>query len=301
MWTYQDSCHLRPENTSKSFSHSCSPGSIQYCNSSPNTSRQTYGFRCRIAATQFMSWTKDELRPVTLNRLTIAKGSETPRKTIFEIPAAYHRIVCQLIAEIQLGVRTDQHEARRRETYARKVLDAFGKELEGFTDFTKPAMEKFRSAVLTPILQRQLYGVPEAYTPSVHRAVMQNHSELTIKAATEFYLSDDPTDPENIPNYRRNLLYAQEARWHLGRVMQIHSDKAKVAVHVEYYNRFLEDHDRIMAGVKEGYEGYHESGSPYLTQAERSAIAREQLTLFFAEELAMQVRHALHTLDPLNY
>ena len=194
------------------------------------------------------------------------------------------------------AARTDQHEARRRETYARQVLDAFGKELEGFTNFTKAAMKRFRSAVLTPILQRQLYGVPEAYTPSVRRAVMRDHSELTIKAATELYLGDDPTDPENIPNYHQNLLYAQEARWHLGRVMQTHINDAEVHVHVEYYNRFLEDHDRIMVGVKDGHEGYHESGCPYLTQAERSAIAREQLSLSFREELAMQVRHALHTL-----
>ena len=246
-----------------------------------------------------MSWTQNELRPVTLKRLMIAEGSDTPRKTTFVIPAAYHRIVCQLVAEIQLATWTNQHEARRWGTYAKQVLDAFGKELEAFKNFTKTAMERFRLAVLTPILQRQLYGIPEAYTPSVHRAVMQNHSELTIKAATEFYLSDDPTDPENIPNYRRNLLYAQEARWHLGRVMQIHPEEAKVAVHVGYYNSFIEDHDRIMAGVKGGYEGYDESGCPYLTEAERSAIAREQLSLFFAEELAMQVRHALCTLHLL--
>ena len=81
--------------------------------------------------------------------------------------------------------------------------------------------------------------------------------------------------------------------------MQIHTKKAKVVVHIEYYNRFLEDHDCIMAGVKGGYEGYEKSRCPYLTEVKRSAIAREQLSLFFAEELAMQVRHALHMLHLL--
>jgi hypothetical protein len=295
MWIHLGSCHLNLENTCKSLDAAAIPGSGPNPYSSPNTTRRTYTFHCVIHAPEFMAWTMDELRPVTLDRLKKAKGNikATAHSTIFHIPAAYHQIVCQLVAEIDLGKRTSQHEVRRRETYAREVLDAFGRELEGFRSFSKPAMVGFRSAVLTPILQRQLSGVPDAYTPSVHRAIMGSRDKPTIEAATRFYLSDDPTDPENIPNYRRNLLSVQEARWHLGRVLGNAPPLAEDEVHVEYYNRFLEDHDSIMAAInKHGYEGYNEDGIPYLTQVERSAIERERLELFFVAELAAQVRHA---------
>ena len=237
---------------------------------------------------------QNETRLVTLERLKKARGNikATPHLTAFHIPAAYHWIVCQLVAELRLAKRTDQHEVRRWEVYARQVLDAFWRELEKFRGFTDKAMAGFCSAALTPILQRQLSAVPDAYTPSVHCAVKGHHTELTIQAATEFYLKEDPTDPENIPNYCRNLLYIHEACWHLGCVMETVPDEEDDEKHVEYYNWFLEDHDRIMLAVKEGYKGYSETGIPYLTQAERTAIEREELEAFFTSELAMPVRHA---------
>ena len=253
-----------------------------------------------IHATQFMAWTQNETWPVTLERLKKARGNTkaTPHHTTFHIPAAYHRIVCQLVAELRLAKRTDQHEVHRREVYARQVLDAFGGELERFRGFTNEAMAGFRSAILTPILQRQLCAVPDAYTPSIHRGVKGHHTELTIQAATEFYLKEDPTDPENIPNYHRNLLYIHEARWHLGCVMETVPDEGDDKKHIEYYNQFLEDHDRIMLAVKDGYKGYSETGIPYLTPAERTAIEREQLEDFFTSELAMPVRHAHPSYTP---
>jgi hypothetical protein len=122
---------------------------------------------------------------------------------------------------------------------------------------------------------------------------MGSHDKPTIEAATRFYLSNDPTNPENIPNYHRNLLSVQEACWHLVCVLGKVPVLAEDEVHVEYYNRFLEDHDSIMAVVnKHGYEGYDKDGIPYLTQVKRSAIEREELELFFRAELAAQVRHA---------
>ena len=241
-----------------------------------------------------MRWEKDELREVIA--MTLVKVKETAelvnRDTPYKLPAAYHRIVSQLGLEIQYGEMNNSHEARRRMAYAREVLDAFGRELEQLEVTTAPAMKAFRSAVLTPILQRQLWGVPDAYTPFVRSAIKgKKHAELTIKAATEFYLKRDPTDPSNIPIYRRNLLYIPEARWHLQRLM----GRPPIPQHRDQVE---DNHDLIMVALREGYKEFDKHGFPLLTQAEASAIVEEGLEEFFEVEIANLVKHII-PFDPL--
>ena len=248
-----------------------------------------------------MRWNKDELREVIVTTLVRRKGIKDPvsHEETYHIPAAYHRIVSQLGWEIDFGKGHDTHEGRRRLTYARGVLDAFGTELEQCKDTTKPAMIGFRSAVLTPILQRQLAGVPDAYTPFVRSAIKgKQYADVTIKAATEFYLTRDPTDPSNIPIYRRNLLYIPQARWHLGRLMEDTTVELSAKEVRQYYELILDNHDIIMLALREGYKGWDKRGYPLLTQAEEAAVVDEGLKVFFADELAELVRYIYSTAPP---
>jgi hypothetical protein len=242
-----------------------------------------YDFECQVHPTDFLIWVKDELRAVEMSVLKkIKKGTRT-YKMVLHIPAAYHRLVCQLVTEIKHGVENDSYECHRRMVYARKVLDAFGEELEPLKGLSKAEMVGFRSVVLTPILQRQLWGFHDAYTPFVRDAVRRKQAQLTIAAATEFYLKDDPTDPAYIPYYRRSLLSVPLARWHLGYIMENYSH--------QYYNRVQENHDRILATLRvHGFQAYDHMSIPLLAAIEVEAISDEGLTLYFKPELAKLVR-----------
>jgi hypothetical protein len=91
------------------------------------------------------------------------------------------------------------------------MLDLFGYELDRFHG----EAADFRSKVYTPVLQRQLKGVHDAYAPSIKRAIAQSDEDPTIAQVTRFYLGNDPLDPRCIPCYRRNIIYSREALWHL--------------------------------------------------------------------------------------
>ena len=158
-----------------------------------------------------------------------------------------------------------------------------------FKGRSQSEMVAFRSAVLTPILQRQLLGLDDAYTPVVHQAIMGDSEELTIEAVTRFYLKEDPTDPVFIPNYRRNLLYLPIARWHLGRMMGI-PPAVDSESNLRYYIQFINNHDRIVEALRAtGYAGYDENRFPLLMEAEVKAISKESLTVFFGAELGKYV------------
>jgi hypothetical protein len=252
---------------------------------------------------QFLSWEKDELRTITLEHSRRKKGKQRSTKGVsieFRIPAAYHRIVSQLVGEIVFATNNDIYEARRRQVYARQVLDFFGQELLRLKGYSPAAMVNFRSKVLTPILMRQLRGTDDAYAPFVHKAVQRKHQQLTIKAATEYYFGLDPVDPMWIPTYRRNLLYLPVARWYLGFLM--HNPKGKETA-PQYYKRILEDHDHILEALKvTGYRGNDKNRIPLLTKVEVLSVAEEGLSLFFKDELASLVRFiCFHTPLPLFY
>jgi hypothetical protein len=169
-------------------------------------------------------------------------------------------------------------------------------------------MVTFRSAVLTPILQRQRLGVDDAYMPSVLaavRALASNPRKPTpktepasIHAATGFYLSDDPIHPSHNVSYRRNLLYLPIARWHLGRVLGQPKDPGPES-EISYYNSFFEHHDNIMEVLRvEGHPGRNANGVPLLTRAEITAIILEGIEDFFQMEFDEQVTHTLPQSEP---
>ena len=249
-----------------------------------------YDFDCRLGAKQFLNWKRDELRTVTLEYTRKRKGGKKRNQIVhqkFSIPAAYHQLVYQLVSEIDLADDHDFHEARRRQVYARQILDLFGQELLGFRGYTPEAMVAFRSKILTPILVRQLWGIDDAFTPYVEAAIKGTQQDLTIEAVTTFYLKDDPADPSLIPTYRRNLLYVPMARWCLGRAMW-NPDSPKA---IDYYRRFLDDHDDIIDSLKQtGLQGEDENGFPLLTDVEAAAIGKEDLEIFFKKEMERLVR-----------
>jgi hypothetical protein len=242
-----------------------------------------------------MKWDEGECREV--------KVTKPPRKrgflreiTTYSIPAPYHRIVSQLACEEAHAEHHNSHESYRRQAYALRVLDEFAKELlEG-----DPPTASFRSRVLTPILQRQLMGVHDAYTPSVRRAIADGDGEPTITDATTCYLSLDPVDPTYIPYYRHHLLYLPEARWHLGVIM----DPSRIGNAV-YYNMVRANHDSIMQEPSIDAEDTGEPPStdkddtdeppstdaeeadepPPLTREEVRVVLQEDLAEFFQPEL----------------
>jgi hypothetical protein len=212
------------------------------------------------------------------------------------ILAPYDRIISQLLAEVRHAIGHDCHEARRRQQYAMKVLDAFGAEFKKaykHADF-RPA--EFRSKVLTPILQRQLAAIPDAYTPTVRAAIPSSPREsittssrdrLTIRDVTEFYLGLDPTDPKHIRSYRRNLLLIPEARWHLG-LMKLETPGSPEAI--ARYLKVRVNHDLISDGLmEEGHTGLDKYKVPLLTHAEIRCIIDEGLEGLFAQELTSVV------------
>ena len=197
-----------------------------------------------------------------------------------EIPAAYHRLACQLTAEIIHAKDHTGHEALCRCSYAMEVLDAFGAELSSVRIVTAD----FRSKVLTPILQRQLRGVPDYYTPGVSNAVASDGETVTICDATNFYLHDDPTHPRCIPSYRRNLIYIPETRWHLGYVL----GKIKLGSGPQY-DRIRTHQDDLMEALGEEESDDDDSDVPGFIGAEVTILVEEGLDDYFAQELVDSV------------
>lgn len=208
--------------------------------------------------------------------------SDDPEWTDREILAPYIRIICQLTAEYKHGKKNAAHEAVRRQTYAAMTLDAFGEE---FTTY-QGAADHFRSKVLTPIMQRHLHAIPDAYTPDVRAAVAPNtHGQPTIADATAFYLAFDPTDPAIIPNLRHNIIHIPEVRWHLGLVMGVHNLEDEEPYSLTKCNQ---------VALNRSLKNFKEDGVTNdilrLDSAEVYIVVREMLEKFFEPELAEPVR-----------
>ena len=157
------------------------------------------------------------------------------------IPAAYHRLVCQLTAEIAHAPKQSDHKAIRRCIYATEVLDAFAMELYSVHSPTPD----FWLKVLTPILQRQLRGLPDFYYPPIVTAIAPNKKTVTLSDATTWYLQEDPTLPEWILSYRWTLIYIPDMLWHLGVV----SGKIELGDKAAY-RRVRKHHDIVMTSIK---------------------------------------------------
>ena len=240
-----------------------------------------------------MNWGDTTIQTVELGRLRKVKDKQVSRVfyTPFKVPAVYHRLASQLVAEEAQGRRHNSHESRRRQMYARQVLDSFAEELlknAAEPPETQVPPASFRSHTLTAILQRQLRAVHDAYRPSVRGAMIKKgERSLTLSRVTEIYLHEDPTLAYLAPRYRRHLLYLPEPRWHLGIV--VNPDRLGDA---GFYNAVREHHDRIMMAVREekGRDIVRDSqGMPLLRRAEVVAIVREGLEEFFSQELSAVV------------
>ena len=244
-----------------------------------------------------MFWTPRELRPIEVGtKVTKQRNHKKFREVIYkthQIPAPYDRIVAQLITEDEHAKIDASHEALRRQTYAQRVLDEFWKEIRKYNG---PAIA-FCSKVLTPILMRQLFAVDENYTPSVRESINGGPGNPTIEQVTSFYLSEDPTDPDWIPSYRRNLVYLAEPRWHLGIVMGKYvCGDAKIYATLRAHQDVLDAHIREAAETKEemsedvdSTEGEEPVPVPPLNITEVQMIFHERLNEFFAPELMLVV------------
>lgn len=171
------------------------------------------------------------------------------------------------------------YEAQRRMSFAQIILTALKAELTTYFAHADADPAAFRSYVLTPLLQRQLWGVEENYEPMVRAAVSNGSGDPTIEQATDFYLGEDPCNPSWIQTYRRNLVYIPEARWHLGIVL------GTCAIGNAKAYRLVREHtDEIEPSPRT------EAGFPPFNAAEVSVIVLERLQSFFDPELARQVR-----------
>ena len=239
--------------------------------------RQKYFFQSVADPKTFLTWGQGEMRTV---KWGVNKNSGVVNRSM-DIPAAYYRVVCQLTAEIAHASNHSGHEALRRCSYAMEVLDAFGAELS----LIRSANADFRSKVLTPILQRHLRGVPDHYTPVVSLAFTSDEEAVTISDATNFYLKEDPTDPQWIPSYRRNLISIPEVRWHLSVVL----GKAKLGDGT-HYDKIRKQHDTLMKILSEQSTDDEDSDIVASFSTEEVAlIVEEELEDYFGEELADSV------------
>ena len=88
----------------------------------------------------------------------------------------------------------------------------------------------FHSRVLTPILQRQLGGVFDVYSPTVCTGINSTVAMLSIQDVIEFDLQVDPVDPVFIQSYHQNLLYLPEPCWQLELTMGVASSSDEAAI-----------------------------------------------------------------------
>jgi len=193
-----------------------------------------------------MKWTADELYEIQYGKKRKRRGKSTYCEEWYPrlVPVPYAQLVQQFLFEEGFAAKIDSHESHRRACYAGQVLDEFAKELMGYDGDDLD----FRSFVLTPILQRQLRGIPDAYGPTIQRAVCGANApggRVTIEGATQFYLTVDPTNPRCIPSYRRNLIYIREARWHLALQLGL----IDIALY-RHFNWFLDHHDLVMSKLQ---------------------------------------------------
>ena len=203
-----------------------------------------------IAKGRAYAWEENETTKLQLKMKKKGSRKYSAPKPRY-VPTAYIRLIHQLQLEIQHANKNDGHEAQRRGSYAARVLDKFGEEVNGEHQLEKagPYASAWRSKVLTPTLQRQVQGVPDVYWPSTHAGILDPEDEdsdnldrdLTIEAATKFYLSRDPTCSQAIKSYYRNLVYIREMRWHLGVLLTV-----REVADVGYFNLTLKNQDIVM-------------------------------------------------------
>jgi hypothetical protein len=217
----------------------------------------SYKYEWKVWAPNLWLWREGQTELIqfgTMRKIPKKRGTKVAWKSRY-IQIPYYRLFQQLYAEVRHGNKNAAHEAQRRGSYARRVMEAFGEELEAHKELASQGTvaSAWRSKVLTPILQRQLQGVPDAYAPSLEAGIgMQdsddedddgdgNKGKLTISDVTEFYLGSDPLHPDNKRFYVRNLVYIQEMRWHLAILL----GKQKLESS-EFFKQTLDNQDYLL-------------------------------------------------------
>jgi len=244
-----------------------------------------YDWRCLTPFETYLNWADGQLVEADYGRVVKRRNKQDwvdTWKTVL-LPVPYVRLVEQFLFEDRHGAANDGHEAFRRQVYAGNMLDEFTKEVMQY----KGDPKDFRSFVLTPVLQRQLRGIPDSYYPLIAHALTEARTEHTptIGDATTFYLGVDPINPTCIATFRRNLVYIREARWHLACRMG-HAEVDSI----DTYNWFIENHDTIMKGISPRVPGEF----PKFNLAEVELLHIEGLHPLFKTELSRVVRiHAL--------
>ncbi|KAF9781508.1 hypothetical protein BJ322DRAFT_1022922 [Thelephora terrestris] len=187
------------------------------------------------------------------------------------------RIIHQLLQERKHGFHDRGHESLRRMAYAGNILEAVGQELD--RDNAAGPIRATPLKALSPILIRQLKGVPDPYGPSIKAAIAPGADLPTIVDITRFYLKDNPLDPKHVRVYRRNIIYSREALWHLAVIVGTQSVESRGD-----YMDSLETHDLIIEALKRAGLS-KERGIPSFNEVEVNAIVRLHLEGFFDSEL----------------
>ena len=178
--------------------------------------RRKYSFKPRMFVDMFC-----KLVPGETSKLEYGKGRKGQNKdsTVVSykprhIPIPYVWLISQLIYENAIGQKSYTYEAQHRGSYAGHILDAVGEELNACPslEIDGPDAQKWHSTVLMPILQHQIYGIPDTITSWVDCRILcvleepDNDSEdddndrvLTVSDAAKFYLGTNPLDPSIIP------------------------------------------------------------------------------------------------------
>ena len=130
-----------------------------------------YRFEAEVTGDSFMMWKEGQLHDISYGKRKKQLGDRKKWNMVTKhVPVQYTCLLHQFLLEIQLAKHNKAHKILRQQTYAEKVLDEFGLELTRFCG----AENDFHSKVLTPILQRQLNGIPDPQGPAIHKVFNLN-------------------------------------------------------------------------------------------------------------------------------
>jgi len=138
----------------------------------------------------------------------LLEGGNNPSFSEHQIHRGYFRILDSLAVDIEHGNVNTLMGVVFRQAYAEQIIDKFVGELPGPSRFPS----RWRSAVLNPILQRQLHGFGDN-DPS---RLKTHFNTLPQPAQTSFYLEYDPLHPSMLPRLQKGIMHVTVARWHLG-------------------------------------------------------------------------------------